>query len=123
MRKCHKSYNDKYKTAYISQATNSVGYQIRKTSSDSWANYVNSMLKTSDSLYVITSESNALAYWLASPSASDSDGLVGVDSFGSIDIYYCSTHRTKGYGFRPVVCLQSNVTLEKVSDMEYKIVD
>ena len=81
------------------------------------------MLKTSDSLYVITSELDALAYWLASPSANDGDCLVGADSIGSVYRYYCSTRRTKGYGFRPLVCLKSGVKLEKVSDMEYKIVD
>ncbi len=64
-----KSYNDKYKTEYEFQATNATGYQIRKTANDSWSNGISSMLKTSDSLYVISSQSDALAYWVASPSA------------------------------------------------------
>ena len=63
-----KSYNEKYKTAFESQASSANGYQIRKTSSDGWSNYVDSMLSKSDPLYVITSSSNAYAYWLASPS-------------------------------------------------------
>ena len=116
-----KSYNEKYKTAYESQAVESsdksnTGYQIRKTSSDSWSNYVNSMLKTSDSLYVITKQTDALAYWLASPSAFGAYYVMIVYYGGDVSINDYSN-----YGFRPLVCLKSDVTLEKVSDTEYAI--
>ena len=118
-----KSYNGKYGTTYESQAIESsdktnTGYQIRKTSKDTWANYVSSMLTTNDSLYVITSQTNALAYWLASPSAYDAGNVMNVNYYGSVDNNYCNYNY---YGFRPLVCLQSNVTLEKVSDTEYAI--
>ena len=118
-----KSYNGKYGTTYESQAIESsdktnTGYQIRKTSKDTWANYVSSMLTTNDSLYVITSQTNALAYWLASPSASSPNSVMYVDYDGTV-IYYGSSNSSNG--FRPLVCLQSNVTLEKVSDTEYAI--
>ena len=113
-----KSYNEKYKTAYESQASSATGYQIRKTSSDSWSNYVNSMLKTSDSLYVITKQTDALAYWLASPSANDTRYVMNVDYNGDVTIDY---YNYNGNGFRPLVCLKSDVTLEKVSDTEYAI--
>ena len=118
-----KSYNGKYGTTYESQAIESsdktnTGYQIRKTSKDTWANYVSSMLTTNDSLYVITSQTNALAYWLASPSAYDADNVMYVNCGGYVDNYYSYY---SNYGFRPLVCLQSNVTLEKVSDTEYAI--
>ena len=118
-----KSHKGKYGTTYESQAIESsdktnTGYQIRKTSKDTWANYVSSMLTTNDSLYVITSQTNALAYWLASPSANDTGGVMNVDCLGSVDY---SDYYYNGYGFRPLVCLQSNVTLEKVSDTEYAI--
>ena len=113
-----KSYNEKYKTAYESQASSATGYQIRKTSSDSWSNYVNSMLKTSDSLYVITKQTDALAYWLASPSASDASGVMIVSYYGGVSTY---NYDYSNGGFRPLVCLKSDVTLEKVSDTEYAI--
>ena len=119
-----KSYNGKYGTTYESQAIESsdktnTGYQIRKTSKDTWTNYVNSMmLTTNDSLYVITSPTNALAYWLASPSADDTNFVVFVGSGGNVSYSY---YYSSLYGFRPLVCLQSNVTLEKVSDTEYAI--
>ena len=118
-----KSYNEKYKTAYESQAVESsdksnTGYQIRKTSSDSWSRGIASMLKTSDSLYVITKQTDALAYWLASPSASTSSSVVTVDYGGDVTN---GTYSISSFGFRPLVCLKSDVTLEKVSDTEYAI--
>ena len=121
--KSYNSYNEKYKTAYESQAVESsdksnTGYQIRKTSSDSWSTGIASMLKTSDSLYVITKQTDALAYWLASPSAIDANDVMSVYSNGDVcnDTYYYNY-----IGFRPLVCLKSDVTLEKVSDTEYAI--
>ena len=118
-----KSYNGKYGTTYESQAIESsdktnTGYQIRKTSKDTWNNYVNSMLTTNDSLYVITSKTNALAYWLASPSAYDTYHVMSVGCNGYVGN---DSHSGSYNGFRPLVCLQSNVTLEKVSDTEYAI--
>ena len=118
-----KSYNAKYKTAFESQAVESsdkrnTGYQIRKTSSDSWANYVSSMLSTSDPLYVITAQSNALAYWLASPSANDADFVLSAYYYGGVGD---SDYRYDSSGFRPLVCLQAGVKLQKVSDKQYTI--
>ena len=113
-----KSYNEKYKTAYESQASSATGYQIRKTSSDSWSTGIGSMLKTSDSLYVITKQTDALAYWLASPSAYNTNCVMGVNYGGYV---YTSSYNFSRNGFRPLVCLKSDVTLEKVSDTEYAI--
>ena len=118
-----KSYKGKYVTTYESQAIESsdktnTGYQIRKTSKDTWANYVSSMLTTNDSLYVITSQTNALAYWLASPSAYSTSDVMIVYFYGEVNH---NSYNYNSYGFRPLVCLQSNVTLEKVSDTEYAI--
>ena len=118
-----KSHKGKYGTTYESQAIESsdktnTGYQIRKTSKDTWANYVSSMLTTNDSLYVITSQTNALAYWLASPSAYSTSDVMIVYFYGEVNH---NSYNYNSYGFRPLVCLQSNVTLEKVSDTEYAI--
>ena len=120
-----KSYNEKYKTAYESQASSDTGYQIRKTSSDSWTNTsYGSMLSTSDPLYVITPASNAYAYWLTSPSAANYIGVMNVNSNGGVfssgvvnnDSYYGVS-----FGVRPLVCLKSNVKLQKVSNTQYAI--
>ena len=118
-----KSYNEKYKTAYESQAVESsdksnTGYQIRKTSSDDWSNSIGSMLTTSDSLYVITKKTDAYVYWLASPSADDPNRVMCVYCSGGVSNNYYDRYNL---GFRPLVCLKSDVTLEKVSDTEYAI--
>ena len=62
-----KSYNQKYSgTNYIAEATSNYGYKV---GSGSASGYSLKLSNTSDPLYVITSKSNACAYWLASPSA------------------------------------------------------
>ena len=76
------------------------------------------MLTKSDSLYVITKETDALAYWLASPSAYNPDRVMYVDSGGYVER---DPYNIRTDGFRPLVCLKSDVTLEKVSDTEYAI--
>ena len=111
-----KSYNEKYKTAFESQASSATGYQIRKTSSDSWTNDVDLMLSTSDPLYVLKSTSNAYAYWLASPSTYY-NLVMDVNFNGNVNYYYYSGSE----GFRPLVCLNSNIKLQKVSNTQYAI--
>ena len=113
-----KSYNDKYKTEYEFQATNATGYQIRKTANDSWSDAISSMLKTSDSLYVISSQSDAYGMWVASPSAGSASNVMLVYFSGHVTnysyIYDC-------YGFRPLVSLKSDVQLQKNEDGTYTI--
>ena len=66
-----KSYNQKYPgTNYVAEATSSTGYKVGSGSAS--GTYL-ALSNTSDPLYVITSQSNAAAYWLASPSASYDD--------------------------------------------------
>ena len=113
-----KSYNDKYKTEYEFQATNATGYQIRKTANDSWSNAISSMLKTSDSLYVISSQSDAYGMWVASPSADDADYVVSVGYSGYVDYGGCNGN---DFGFRPLVSLKSDVQLQKNEDGTYTI--
>ena len=67
-----KSYNQKYGTNYVAEATSSTEYKVGSGSASSWSL---TLSNTSDSLYVITSQSNALAYWLASPSAYDASNV------------------------------------------------
>ena len=72
-----KSYNQKYGTKYVAEATSNTGYMIGENgTADSYYFYLSN---TSDPLYVITSNANAAAYWLASPSADYDDLVFGVD--------------------------------------------
>ena len=72
-----KSYNQKYTTNYVAEATSAVGYKVGngRASSNSLT-----LSNTSDSLYVITSQSNAEAYWFASPSSINNSFVFMVNS-------------------------------------------
>lgn len=77
-------------------------------------------IDTSDSTYVKTSQYKAEGFWLASPSAHCSDGgtVMLVRCLGRVNAnYYFSTT----YGFRPLVCLSSNVKLVSNKDGTYKL--
>ena len=117
-----KSYNEKYGTSYVAGATSAVGYSIKKQESDSWSPYIKGMLtkndNTQDSLYVISNNSKAYGMWLASPSADNAEYAMNVNYAGYVnDIdYYVGS-----YGFRPLVCLKSNVQLQKAADSTYKL--
>ena len=102
----HSDKKDLYKT----QASSAIGYQVSNNGGTSYANYISGMLSTSDTLYVLPSAatSGADGMWLASPSA----------NFGSSVMYvYCEGNMSySGYGyasigFRPLVCLNSNILL------------
>ena len=82
-----KSYSQKHGVDYRAQASGAKGYQISNNGGSSWANHISGMLSTSDSLYVITSTSNAYGYWVASPSTSGTDRVVGVYYSGYVYYY------------------------------------
>ena len=112
------SYNKKYQSEgkdYRAQATSSIGYQISKDGGTNWATYYSGML--SDSLYVLQGSNGANAMWLASPSANGAGNVVCVTSSGYVSYgYYTNSY----FGFRPLVCLKSDIQLEADGD-GYKI--
>ena len=88
-----KSYSQKHGVDYRAQASGATGYQISNNGGSSWETSV--ILSTSDSLYVITSKSNAYGYWVASPSAFGTNCVMfvnGNDGVGS-SIYDISSWR------------------------------
>ena len=108
------SYSKKMGVDYQAKATSATGYQISKDGGANWASSYSRMLSTSETLYVLNSSSGALAMWLASPSANNIGNVMDVDSnLGYVDYNVCSTSTI---GFRPVVCLKSNVKIEKNDD-------
>ena len=110
-----KSYNQKHPGKnYEAKATSAIGYQLR-VNEGTWKDYTDSSsdyLDSSDSLYVLPSSKGASAMWLASPSAYTA----------SVMYVYCSGYvSTSDYdandrGFRPLVCLKSNVQLLESGD-------
>ena len=108
-----KSYNEKHLgKIYEAQAFNETGYQLR-INGGTWKNYTNSSseyLDSSDSLYVLPSSNGANAMWVVSPSATDSYGVMRIDCTCIVGYSGCGN---ASIGFRPVVCLNSNVELQK----------
>ena len=102
----HSDKKDLYKT----QASSATGYQVSNNGGTSYANYISGMLSTSDTLYVLPSAatSGANAMWLASPSADYGDRVMHVYYSGKMSYNYY-TYAT--FGFRPLVCLNSNILL------------
>ena len=117
----YKSYLNKY------------GYFVgRESGSTEYSQYI----KTSDSTYVITSTDKIKGYWLASPSASydsnlgQGNAVMYVNHSGGVgncsmqgyweEDYYYGINMV-GYGFRPLVCLSSNVKLVSNGNGTYSL--
>ena len=100
---------------------NTNGYKIKNGESDPTDSLLG--LKTGaitttpnvDSMYFKSSEEET-TYWLASPSSSSSYRLLRVDSGGIITSAF--GHRADGFGFRPLVCLNSDVYLVENTELE-----
>ena len=111
-----KSYNQKHPGKnYEAQATSATGYQLR-VNGGTWKDYTDSnsdYLDSSDSLYVLPSSKGANAMWLASPSATNTDGVMYVACGGYVGNI---SNDHNDYGFRPLVCLKSNVQLQESGD-------
>ena len=111
-----KSYNQKHPGKnYEAQATSATGYQLR-VNGGTWEDFTDSSsdyLDSSDSLYVLPSSKGADSMWLASPSAYAPDTVIHVSYFGGVGY---STYNSPNIGFRPLVCLKSNVQLQESGD-------
>ena len=112
-----KSYNEKYNTnnKYQVQAVSPIGYRISADGGNSFNDYITNSadyLNKEDDLYVIDETDKAIYMWLASPSDETGYCLLGVHNLGNVTDNDCSFYA----GFRPVVCLRSNVQLEKQQD-------
>ncbi len=113
-----KSYNQKYGTNnHQVSANNGLGYQWSVDGGTSWTNDgCIDILGGNDGLYNSISTDLADGYWIASPAGNNSNYLV----WSARQVHYISYH-IPCVGFRPVVCLNSNVQLEKNSDATYTI--
>ena len=118
------SYNQStnQSNVYQSRAENSTGYKMSDDSDTNWnynSNSSSKYLTKVDNLYRISSQSNALAYWVSSSSANLANYVMYVDCGGGI---YYTYYNYADRGFRPVVCLESGISLMEVeSGKSYKI--
>ncbi len=115
------SYSKKYGVNYTARASSKTGYQISTDGGGNWAINGVGILNINDSLYIIDNDSGARsnAMWLASPSDLEERNLLRV--FGNGDV---SSYDYTGYdmGFRPIVCLNAKVSLQKNDDGTYTII-
>lgn len=135
------AYN-KYKgTTYESNAVSDDGYGVRKKSSDTFEYLISSAIADDvttgtnkvDSPYSVSSiTGQARGYWLASPSCRMEHCIMCVRQNGDINFsFYDCLGRNPWYeienGFRPLILLNSNYTLEKTKDTNgndaFKIVE
>ena len=116
-----KSYNQKHsENNYEAQALSEAGYQIRNNGG-AWkkgTDLDSECLDTNDRLYVLPSSSGARAMWLASPSAHGPSKIMNVDYKGYVTY---DTYNSSNRGFRPLICLNSDVQLLEKTEDEFII--
>lgn len=119
------SYNKTHpdKPILASAAQSTAGYKIKWATSTTYANAI-SGLGTTESQYVLNSTTKANGMWLASPSAYTSGFTINY----IMSVRYTGAASYDSYtstilGFRPIVCLKSNVKLVEKEDGSYKIIN
>lgn len=115
---------------YTTQVPREQGYQISVNGGINYANYYNEIIENDginqlDNPYSVSSLSSlASGYWLSSPANGGQDSLFFVTKGGNIN---SNSYTTTYYGFRPLVLLDSNYSLEKTKDKDgydaFKIVE
>ena len=114
-----KSYNEKYNTnnKYQVRARDILGYLISGDGGSSFFNLIsssNNYLNKEDNLYILSETYNTSAMWITSPASTFRVyDIYEVDNEGNVVSAACSTSNA---GFRPLVCLKSNIQLEKQQD-------
>lgn len=111
------SYSQKHKVDYQAKS-DELGYRISVDGGKTWDFSIPSILDNSDNLYVISSKEKASQMWLASPSCYTRYNLMRVSFVGAIA---SSGFASRMQGFRPLVCLKSDVFLEKQEDGTFMI--
>lgn len=102
------SYNTRF-AKQIETIVQEEGYKLKFTDGDSYKY----SLDTYDYLTAQQDKDNYADYmWLASPSALSSANLMGVDYYRYVRVRVYN-YDTSGLGVRPLVCLESGVSLEK----------
>ena len=113
------SYKASHPDRYVECTYNATGYQVKWSDSTSDPSNKVSGAEDEEDLYYIKSSTDKCSYmWLASPSALYYSNLMSVNYTGNV---YRSTYDSWATGFRPLVCLQSGIQLEKQNDGTYLI--
>lgn len=121
------SYNQKYNlnNQYQAEAKNQYGYQISPNGGVNWVDqisYASIGILQTDDFYVLSDWRKAYGMWIASTSSYNFidifDSIFQIYYTGYIENYY---YDMEDFGFRPVVCLNPDVQLEKLENGHYLI--
>lgn len=104
------SYNQIHDTKYNSKASSDVGYEISKDGGENWNSWWSYMLDKNDSLYVLPKSNGATGMWISSPCFGNTSNVFYTRSTGNVGGTYFTDFESD-VGFRPIVCLNSNVNL------------
>ena len=121
------SYNEKYSLGeqFLTKVESVAGYQISTDGGTNWSSTTywagENNLNTIDTTYVISNKSKANGMWIASPSSHYDKGNYDMylDYQGEIGGV---SNTNPAQGFRPLVCLKSDVQLKKTGDNTYEII-
>lgn len=112
-----KSYNQKYNVDFQAKS-DELGYRISINGGLNWLSSTSCILNTDDTLYINSSSNEAYRMWLSSPSCWSSSCVMCISYTGSIEL---DNFDSSLQGFRPLVCLKSNVCLEKQDNETYML--
>ena len=114
------SYKATHTEKYIEEeVTDANGYKVKWNTDSSYSYSISGLSRSElENLYVISDTTKASAYWLASPSADYDYRLLDVHYDGSVDRNWYDNGNP---GFRPLVCLWSNVKLVPNKNNEYDL--
>ena len=118
------SYNQKYKNnnLYQTRVESKFGYEISSDRGNKFDTRTEVPLEENDKLYVISDHNKANGMWIASPSNKpySAGGYLDLYDLGYYGNVTSATWNTL-LGFRPLVCLKSDVVLKKQENGNYII--
>ena len=114
------SYKQTHPSKYVEcNSVDADGYKVKLNTGSSYSTSVSGLPQDDfNQIYIKSDNGKAYGMWLASPSSYSSRSLMGAGYYGYVDDNYYNYY---DLGFRPLVCLKSDVLLKKTSDGVYAI--
>ena len=114
------SYKQTHSSKYVDyNIGNEYGYGVKLNTGSSYSESVRGLPQDDfNQIYIKSDTSKADDMWLASPASNDSRYLMYARYNGNVSY---SNYANEYVGFRPLVCLKSDVRLKKTSDGVYAI--
>ena len=114
------SYKDTHPDKYIENDVVTNGYNIKWNTDTEYTTSLELPEEDYNSIYVKSDTSKAYGMWIASPSADSIINLIATNKNSITSVRYNYAYGNL-WGLRPIVCLNSNVILEKGSGDNYII--